>query len=67
MQRLGLDTIETGAAIAVAMEGGLIPWGDGKAARALIEEAGRGTDRGVMIGNGCLETGLRLGVKRIRT
>jgi aldehyde:ferredoxin oxidoreductase len=61
----GLDTIETGAAIAVAMEGGLIPWGDGKAACALLEEVVTGTDKGVMIGNGCLETGLKLGVQRI--
>ncbi len=62
---LGLDTMDTGAAIAVAMEAGLLPWGDGKAAYALIEEAGKGTDRGMMIGNGCLNTGLKLGVKRI--
>jgi aldehyde:ferredoxin oxidoreductase len=62
---LGLDTMEVGAAIAVAMEGGLLPWGDGKAAYALIEEAGRGADSAVMIGNGCVATGQKLGVKRI--
>jgi len=62
---LGLDTMEVGAAIAVAMEGGILPWGDGKEAYALIEEAGKGTDRGVMIGNGCVATGQKLGVKRI--
>lgn len=39
---LGLDTMEMGAAVAVAMEAGLLPWGDGKAAYALIEEAGKG-------------------------
>ncbi len=64
---LGLDTMDVGAAIAVAMEAGLLPWGDGKAAYALIEEAGKGTDRGIMIGNGCQATGLTLGVKRIPT
>jgi aldehyde:ferredoxin oxidoreductase len=64
---LGLDTMEVGAAIAVAMEGGILPWGDGKAAYALIEEAGKGTDKGTMIGNGCLFTGKQLGVKRIPT
>jgi aldehyde:ferredoxin oxidoreductase len=62
---LGLDTMEVGAAIAVAMEGGILPWGDGKAVYALIEEAGKGTDRGMMIGSGCLATGQKLGVKRI--
>lgn len=29
---IGVDTIEMGVAIGLAMEGGLIPWGDGKAA-----------------------------------
>jgi aldehyde:ferredoxin oxidoreductase len=64
---LGLDTMDVGAAIAVAMEGGMLPWGDGKAAYALIEESVKGTDKGVMIGNGCLATGQKLGVKRIPT
>jgi aldehyde:ferredoxin oxidoreductase len=62
---LGLDTMDVGASVAIAMEAGLLPWGDGKAAYALIEEVGKGTDRGMMIGNGCLNTGLKLGVKRI--
>ena len=39
---LGIDTMETGAAIGVAMEGGLLPWGDGKAAYALIARNGKG-------------------------
>jgi aldehyde:ferredoxin oxidoreductase len=64
---LGLDTMDVGAAIAVAMEAGLLPWGDGKAACDLIEEAGKGTDRGTMIGNGCQTTGVKLGAKRIPT
>jgi len=38
----GLDTIETGVAIAVAMEGGLIPFGDSKAAIELVHEMGKG-------------------------
>lgn len=62
---LGLDTIETGAAVAVAMEAALLPWGDGKAAYSLIEEVGKGTERGLMIGNGCLATGKKLGAARI--
>jgi aldehyde:ferredoxin oxidoreductase len=61
---LGLDTMDVGAAVAVAMEAGLLPWGDGKAAYSLIEEAGK-TERGTMIGNGCLVTGKKLGVARI--
>jgi aldehyde:ferredoxin oxidoreductase len=62
---LGLDTMDVGAAIAVAMEAGILPWGNGKDAYTLIEEAGKGTDRGIMIGNGCQATGLKLGVKRV--
>lgn len=62
---LGLDTMDVGAAVAVAMEAGLLPWGDGKAAYALVEEVGAGTERGTMIGSGCLVTGQKLGVKRI--
>jgi len=64
---LGLDTMDVGAAIAVAMEASILPWGDGKAAYALIEESVKGTDKGTMIGNGCLATGQKLGVKRIPT
>lgn len=62
---LGLDTMEVGAAVAVAMEAGLLPWGDGKAAYRLIEEAGNGRKSKAMIADGCLTTGLQLGVKRI--
>ncbi len=62
---LGLDTIETGASIALAMEAGLLAWGDGKAAYELIKEIVKGTERGKMIGNGCLQTGKQLGVSRI--
>ena len=56
---LGLDTMDVGAAVAVAMEAGLLPWGDGKAAYDLIEQ------KTGMIGNGCLFTGKELGVARI--
>ena len=62
---LGIDTIETGGAIGVAMEGGLIPWGDADAAYSLMKEIGEGTENGKLIGNGCLATGEALGVKRI--
>jgi aldehyde:ferredoxin oxidoreductase len=62
---IGIDTMETGAAIAVAMEGGVLPWGDGKAAYSLIEQTVKGTAKGKMIGSGCVATGKKLGVKRI--
>jgi len=61
----GLDTIETGATLAVCMEAGKIPWGDGEAAIALIEEMKAGTEFGRILGQGTLATGKALGVKRI--
>jgi aldehyde:ferredoxin oxidoreductase len=62
---VGVDTMDIGGAIAVAMEAGLLAWGDGKAALSLVKEIGKATDQGLMIGNGCKFTGEKLGVKRI--
>lgn len=63
---LGLDTIETGNTIAVAMEGGLIPWGDGKAAINLLKKCYDMKDPiGRIIGNGAAFTGDALGVDRV--
>jgi aldehyde:ferredoxin oxidoreductase len=62
---IGIDTMDIGAALAVGMEEGLLSWGDGEAALNLIEEVRRGTDRGLLIGNGCRYTGEKLGAKRI--
>jgi aldehyde:ferredoxin oxidoreductase len=62
---VGVDTMDIGGAIAVAMEAGRLSWGDGKAALSLVKEIGKSTDRGLMIGNGCKFTGDKLGVKRI--
>lgn len=62
---VGLDTIEAGVTIAVAMDAGLIPFGDGKAAIDLLNEVGKGTPLGRIIGNGAAFTGKALGVTRI--
>jgi aldehyde:ferredoxin oxidoreductase len=61
----GLDTIETGATVAVCMEAGKIPWGDGEAAIGLIKEMMEGTELGRLLGQGTMATGKALGVKRI--
>lgn len=61
----GIDTIETGVTIGVAMEGGLIPWGDGKAAIKLLKKVGTGEPVGKIIGNGAAFTGQALGVDRV--
>jgi aldehyde:ferredoxin oxidoreductase len=62
---MGVDTMDVGGALAVAMEGGLIPWGDGEAALKLVEEIAEGTENGRMIGGGVKVTGEKLGVRRV--
>lgn len=61
----GLDTIEMGVTIGVAMEGGMIPWGDGQAAVDLLSKVGEYAPEGKIIGNGALFTGDALGVSRV--
>ncbi|MCX6034076.1 MAG: aldehyde ferredoxin oxidoreductase [Chloroflexi bacterium] len=61
----GLDTIETGTTIAVAMEAGVIPFGDGKGAINLIHEMGKGTPLGRILGSGTQGTGKAYGVTRV--
>jgi aldehyde:ferredoxin oxidoreductase len=62
---VGVDTMDVGAAIALTMEAGIIPWGDGERALALVGEIVQGTEMGSAIANGCRFTGEKLGVKRI--
>jgi aldehyde:ferredoxin oxidoreductase len=61
----GVDTMDVGAALAVAMDGGLLPWGDGEAALNMVKEIAQGTENGRMIGCGVKFTGEKLGVRRI--
>ena len=60
----GLDTIEAGTTIAVAMEAGLAEFGDGKRAIELMHEIGKGTDLGRALGNGTKTAAVVLGVVR---
>lgn len=62
---IGLDTIETGGAIAILMDSGGMDWGDSKAAIELLKEIAEGTERGKMIGNGAVATGKARGHKRV--
>jgi len=62
---IGVDTIEMGVTMGIAMEAGLIPWGDGKAVIELLKEIGTGNPMGKIIGNGAAFTGQALGVDRI--
>lgn len=54
---IGLDTIEAGAALGVAMEAGVIRFGDGDGAARILEEARRGDILGRVVGNGAVVTG----------
>jgi aldehyde:ferredoxin oxidoreductase len=62
---IGIDTIEAGAALGVAAEGGVWPFGDGARAVELVEEIGRGTELGRLIGQGAAAVGRALGVQRV--
>jgi aldehyde:ferredoxin oxidoreductase len=61
----GLDTIEMGAAIGVAMEAGLADFGDAEAAIDLVQEVGEGTPLGRILGSGAALTGRVFGVERV--
>jgi len=61
----GVDTIEAGGAIAVAMEGGLASFGDGKKAIELMKEIKKGSVLGRALGCGATTIGNVLGVTRI--
>jgi aldehyde:ferredoxin oxidoreductase len=61
----GLDTIEMGATIGVAMEAGLAKFGDAKAAIKLVKEVGKGTPLGRVLGSGAAVTGKVYGVERV--
>jgi aldehyde:ferredoxin oxidoreductase len=63
----GLDTIETGTTIAVAMEAGVIPFGDSKGAINLLHEMGKGTPLGRLLGSGTETTGRAYGMTHIPT
>ena len=62
---IGVDTIEAGGTIAVAMEAGLAEFGDGEKAIELMHEIGKGTPLGRILGNGARITGKVFGVVRV--
>jgi aldehyde:ferredoxin oxidoreductase len=61
----GLDTIEMGATIAVAMEAGVAEFGDAEGAIKLVKEVGEGTPLGRILGSGAAVTGKVFGVERV--
>lgn len=62
---IGLDTIEAGNTIAVAMEGGLLKFGDEKGALKTFDEIRKGTPLGRILGQGVEATAKAFGVFRV--
>ncbi len=62
---LGLDTIEIGAALGVAIEAGLAQFGDEESCMALMNEIRKNTILGKVLANGVEITGKVLGITRI--
>ncbi|HIJ68458.1 MAG TPA: aldehyde ferredoxin oxidoreductase, partial [Deltaproteobacteria bacterium] len=61
----GLDTIEMGVTLGVAMEAGLLKFGDAEGAIRLVKEVGQGTPLGRILGSGAAVTGRAFGVERV--
>jgi aldehyde:ferredoxin oxidoreductase len=62
---IGLDTIEMGATIGVAMDAGIIEFGDKDGAIRLLDEVGKGTPLGRVLGCGAEITGKVFGVEKV--
>ena len=61
----GLDTIETGATLGVAMQAGVVPFGDAKGAIDLVHKMGKGEPMGLILGGGTEVAGKILGVTHV--
>jgi aldehyde:ferredoxin oxidoreductase len=62
---IGLDTIETGAALAVLMDAGGMQWGDVAAMKGALEQIAQGTELGRVVGNGAAAVGHHTGHHRV--
>jgi aldehyde:ferredoxin oxidoreductase len=62
---IGLDTISTGVAVAVAMDAGYKAFGDGQAAIEMVEEVAEGTEFGKILGNGPAAVGKHFNHDRV--
>ncbi len=62
---IGLDTIETGAAIAIYMDSGGMEFGDAEGAKRILREIAEGTELGTAIGNGAASIGRKQKHKRV--
>ncbi|MDD2335748.1 MAG: aldehyde ferredoxin oxidoreductase C-terminal domain-containing protein [Geobacteraceae bacterium] len=66
MDDIGIDSIEGSVVINVAMEAGILSWGDGEGTYRLInEEIRMGTPLGRILGNGAGSVGRSFGITRV--
>lgn len=61
----GMDTIEMANTIAMAMEAGIVAWGDGKGTIELLRKVGTADPLGRILGNGTVFTAQAFGVDRV--
>jgi aldehyde:ferredoxin oxidoreductase len=61
----GVDTMNTGVAVAVAMDAGHCQFGDARAAIDLVEQISQGTEMGRLIGDGPAAVGRHFGHHRV--
>jgi aldehyde:ferredoxin oxidoreductase len=66
MDDIGVDSIETAVMFGVAMEAGVLPFGDGKGVvRMLREDIAKGTPLGRILGGGAANVGRIYGMTRV--
>ncbi len=62
---IGIDTMSTGASLAIAMDAGYKEFGDGAAAIEMVRGIGAGTEFGKILGNGPAAVGRHFNHKRV--
>jgi aldehyde:ferredoxin oxidoreductase len=62
---IGVDTMNTGVAVAVAMDAGYKEFGDAEAAVEMIEEIAKGSEFGKILGNGPVAVGKHFNHDRV--
>jgi aldehyde:ferredoxin oxidoreductase len=61
----GVDTVEIGVALGMAMEAGLLQFGDGAAAAGVVEGIGKGEALSRVLASGAVVTGKVFGIERV--
>ena len=61
----GIDTIEFGVTMGVAMDNGEVKWGDSQKVLELLDEIKKGSEIGKLYGNGVVYLSEKIGAKRV--